>query len=474
MIYINENDDRPLYLQIYDNVRSSILSGAVQKDTPLPPIRVLSKNLKVSKNTVEHAYQELLDEGLIRSVVGSGYYVNDISGMRFSFPTEEHIAEAVKHNTDFAQYDFRYSVGDTQHFPWTKWKQYVDDAVLTEASNQFGKYESNKGSFFLRDEIRGFLKRARGVECETEQVIICAGTQYALETVLSLLPAQKKRAAFEDPGYIGMRQVFLNCGFTVNSIGITSDGIDINQLDSLAPDVIYLTPSRQFPTGVTTSLEKRIKILEWAKLHDAYIIENDYDSEFMQNNRVIPSIQALGKGERVIYLGTLSKAISPSIRCAYYILPKPLVEVYEEKYKHYNSALPSFVQLAIANFIKDGHLEKYIRKVSVLSDKKFKKLSDSLKKYLPKDVETIGSSGTHILVRIRCCTNERELIAFMKERGIGIHGIKKNYNSLKAPENVFILGFSSISEEKIESYVKHLADALNEFISSKQSIGKAK
>lgn len=210
MIYINENDDRPLYLQIYDNVRSSILSGAAPKDTPLPPIRVLSENLKVSKNTVEHVYQELLDEGLIRSVVGSGYYVNDISGMRFSFPT------------------------------------------------------------------------------------------------------------------------------------------------------------------------------------------------------------------------------------------------------------------------KDGHLEKYIRKASVLSDRKFKILSNSLEKYLPKDVETIGSSGTHILVKIRCCTNERELIAFMKERGIGIHGIKKNYNSLKAPENVFILGFSSISEEKIESYVKHLADALNEFISSKQSIGKVK
>lgn len=468
MIFINANDDRPLYLQIYDSVRGGILNGSIAKDTSLPPIRVLADNLKVSKNTVEHAYQELLDEGLIRSVTGSGYYVEDIENLQPKLSANKHTAiTSTEPKTVSVQYDFRYSVGDTQYFPWSKWKQYVDDAVLTEASTQFGKYESNKGSFFLRDEIRKLLKQTRGVECETEQVVICAGTQYALETVLSLLPHDKNRVAFEEPGFIGMRQVFLNCGFSLKSVNICEDGIDIEQIVNSQPDIVYLTPSHQFPTGVTTSLEKRIKLLEWAKCKNGYIIENDYDSEFTQGNRAIPSLQALGEGDHIIYLGTLSKAISPSIRCAYYILPKSLVGIYEEKYKHYNSALPSFVQLAIANFIKDGHLEKHIRKVSVLNQRKFKKLSDFLQKYLPKDVKIIGSSGTHILVEIGCCSNERELISFMKERQIGIHGIKKNYNSAKAPENVFILGFSSISEEYIESYVKHLTAALEEYIASK-------
>ena len=478
MIYINIDDKRPLYLQIYESIRKNILNGTMPKNTALLPIRVLTKELMVSKNTVEHAYQELLEEGLIRAVKGSGYYVEDIEKTRLqaapvvsNTPHTNKPSLSEKKAPPAIRYDFRYSVGDTQFFPWSKWKQCVDDAVLDEASMQFSRYESNKGYLPLRTAIRDFLKRTRGVECDVEQVVICAGTQYALETILNLLPNNRKHVAFEEPGYIGMRQVFRNCQCDIKSVAIESDGIDMDYIHENSIDIVYLTPSHQFPTGVTTSLQKRFQLLEWAKSHNGYIIENDYDSEFMYNRRVIPSLQSLDEGNRVIYLGTLSKAISPSIRCAYYILPKQLMQVYEKKYRHCNSALPTFVQRAIARFMQDGALEKHIRKVSVLNEQKFRKLSDALNRHLPKEVQIISApSGTHVLVQIDCCENESELITFMQKRKIGIHGTKKYWNTAPSPDNVFILGFSSIPEERIEKYVIHLAAALEEYIIQKAAV----
>lgn len=475
MIYIDSNSSKPLYLQIYESIRESIIDGSMQKNSSLLPLRVLTKELNVSKNTVERAYQELLGEGLVRAVKGSGYYVEDIEKI---FP-KSYIKEYLKkpdssssdeHSSDSdpIRYDFRYSVGDTQFFPWTKWKQYVDESILAEESVQFSKYEANKGYFPLRLELSNFLRRTRGVECTPEQVIICAGTQYALETILSLLPPGGKHVAFEEPGYMGMRNVFRNSKCDIKSVNIDKDGIDVDYILNSTTDIVYLTPSHQFPTGVTTSLKKRLQLLEWADKNDGFIIENDYDSEFTYKKRIIPSLQSLDKNGHVIYLGTLSKAISPSIRCAYYILPKRLLRIYEKKYRYYNSALPTFVQNALANFIKDGLLDKYIRRVSVLNEQKYIQLRDSLTKLLPKEVKIVGPpAGTHVLVQIDCCKNEREFINFMKERKIGIHGSKKYWNSSNSPDNIFILGFSSIPARKIEKYVAYLASMIKEYITEK-------
>lgn len=475
MIYIDNNSSKPLYLQIYESIRESIIDGSMQKNSSLLPLRVLTKELNVSKNTVERAYQELLGEGLVRAVKGSGYYVEDIEKIfpktyieEFLKKPDDSLSEDANTNSDRIRYDFRYSIGDTQFFPWSKWKQYIDDSILAEESVQFSKYETNKGFFPLRLELSNFLRRTRGVECTPEQVIICAGTQYALETILSLLPQGGKHVAFEEPGYMGMRNVFRNTRCDIKSVNIEDDGIDIDCILNNSTDIVYLTPSHQFPTGVTMSLEKRFKLLEWADKNDGLIIENDYDSEFTYKKRVIPSLQSLDKNDRVIYLGTLSKAISPSIRCAYYILPQRLLKIYEKKYRYYNSALPTFIQCALANFIKDGLLDKHIRRVSVLNEQKYKLLSEYLTKLLPKEVKIVGApAGTHVLVQIDCCKNERDFINFMHEHKIGIHGSKKYWNTNKAPENIFILGFSSIASKKMEKYVEHFATVLKEYISKK-------
>ena len=201
------------------------------------------------------------------------------------------------------KYDFRYSVSDTYLFPWTKWKQYVMNAISYEANNQFQKYECNKGYYPLRAELSAFLHRTRGVQCSPEQIVICAGTQYAVEMVMNLIPEHKK-VAFEDPGFLGMRKVFSSCNCEIKPIPIQKDGLNIEMLKKYSADIIYLTPSHQFPTGIT--------------------------SEFHYSEHILPSIQSLDKNSHVIYTGTLSKAMSASIRCAYCILPEPILNLYEE------------------------------------------------------------------------------------------------------------------------------------------------
>ena len=473
MIYINNDNTKPLYLQIYESIRQNILCGMLLKNTALPPIRTMANELKVSKNTVEHAYQQLLEEGLIRAVKGSGYYVEDLAKILLTTTPETTPAQLPKLIPPSAQnpirYDFRYSVGDTHLFPWTKWKQCVSNAILDEATLQFSKYESNKGFYPLRANLCTFLQRTRGVVCSPDQIVICAGTQYGLETILNLIPNNRKRVAFEEPGYIGMRKVFYNCRCDVKSVMIQEDGIDVDDVTNSPVDMVYLTPSHQFPTGVTTSLQKRYRLLEWAKQNNGYIIENDYDSEFSYGHRILPSLQSLDQNERVIYLGTLSKALFPSIRCAYYVLPPSLMKLYEKKYKHYNSALPTFVQKAITEFIKDGLLEKHIRKISSMNERKFRRLIQYLEQNLPDQVHMIyDPAGSHLLLQVDCCQQESELIAFMKERSIGIHGTKKNWAGTESPDNVFLVGFSSISEEKIEKYAAILTVALHEYIETKQ------
>ena len=341
MIYLSNDNSKPLYLQIYEAIRQNILNGAMPKNTALQPIRILANELNVSKNTVEHAYQQLLEEGMIRAVKGSGYYVEDIVKIRLTTKKKRSSSEKTsdppvtlpeKQNT--IRYDFRYSICDTHLFPWSKWKQYVTNAILDEATVQFSRYESNKGYHPLRVSLCEFLQRTRGVKCSPEQIIICAGTQYGLETILSLISSSHKCVAFEEPGFIGMRRIFQNHQFEIKPVTIQEEGIDIDYIQRNPVDIVYLTPSHQFPTGVTTSFQNRLRLLNWAEQKNGYIIENDYDSEFLYGKRILPSLQALDKNNRVIYLGTLSKAISPSIRCAYYILPPPLLELYEKKYKY--------------------------------------------------------------------------------------------------------------------------------------------
>ena len=474
MIYLNKKDKSPLYEQLYSKIKQEIVSGILAKDSALSSLRVLEKELQVSRNTVDRAYQQLLAEGYIRSVPGAGYFVEDIENDYFC--DDNLLVGSNNTKVDFkkkkkVKYDFEYASIDSDLFPWGKWKKYLHNAILTESSSDAISYESNKGNELLRKSLCGFLNRHRGVNCEPEQIIICAGTQYAMEIVTNLLPADVNRLAFEEPGYDAMRYLFEEKGYCITSIPVLEDGVDLDLLSKTNCNILYITPSHQFPTGVVTSISNRNKMLKWACQNDAYIVENDYDSEFRYGSMPIPSLQSLDKWNKVIYVGTLSKVLSPSIRCAYVILPKNLIETYDRKYRYFNSALPSYHQLALAQFIEDGLLEKHLRRVSTINEKKYFVLIKAIKELLSDEIEIFTQpSGVHTLVRLKKCKNQKEMIQKMEEASIAIYGIKMHWHHQKnAEEDTFLMGFNSMSEEDIRNGCKRMAEVLRKTIGEKQS-----
>ncbi|TYQ12728.1 UNVERIFIED_CONTAM: GntR family transcriptional regulator/MocR family aminotransferase [Acetivibrio alkalicellulosi] len=466
MIYLNKKNDIPLYEQLYSKIKEQIVSGTLPKNTALSSLRVMEKELQVSRNTVDRAYQQLLAEGYIRSVPGAGYFVEDIENDYFCYDNLK-VSSYTKENTDKKKkmkYDFEYASIDSDLFPWGKWKKYIHNAMLSESSRNAISYESNKGNELLRKSLCGFLNRHRGVNCEPEQIIICAGTQYGMEIVSNLLPADVNRLAFEEPGYNAMRYMFEEKGYAITSIPVLEDGVDLELLSKTNCNILYITPSHQFPTGVVTSISNRNKMLKWACNNDAYIVENDYDSEFRYGSMPIPSLQSLDKCGKVIYVGTMSKVLSPSIRCAYVILPQELIKVYDKKYKYFNSALPSYHQFALAQFIEDGMLEKHLRRVSTINEKKYFVLIKAIKEFLSDEIEIFTQpSGVHTLVRFKNCKNQKELIEKMEEASIAIYGIKMYWHDQKsAQEDTFLMGFNSMSEDDIRNGCMKMAKVLRE------------
>jgi GntR family transcriptional regulator/MocR family aminotransferase len=467
MIYLNKKDKKPLYEQLYLKIKEEIISGVLSKNTGLSSLRVMEKELQVSRNTVDRAYQQLLAEGYIRSVPGAGYFVEDIENDYFCdihSVVNKNVSEVTTCKKEKARYDFEYASIDSTLFPWSKWKKYIQEAILTESSSSAISYESNKGNAILRESLCEFLNRHRGVNCKPEQIIICGGTQYCMEIVTNLLHADVNRIAYEEPGYDAMRHLLEEKGYAITSIPVLENGVDVDLLEKTNSNILYITPSHQFPTGIVTSISTRNKILKWAHQNDAYIIENDYDSEFRYGLMPIPSLQSLDRYQKVIYLGTLSKVLSPSIRCAYLILPEKLLDIYNSKYRYFNSSLPSYHQLALARFIDDGMLEKHIRRVSATNEKKYLVLLNAIKEFLSDDLEIfMEPAGVHTLVRIKNCKNQELMIRKMAEASIAIYGIKMYWHYQKdAKEDIFLMGFNSMSEENIRNGCQEMAKVLKE------------
>lgn len=470
MIHLDKKKGVPLYEQLYEELRQSIIRGDMKQGEALRPIRVLAEELQVGKNTVNRAYQQLLSEGYIHSLMGSGYYVEDISDLVYKqgeAPGERiHEEEAEVP----IRYNFNYENIDAALFPWTKWRQYVQNALLEESYHAEIDYEENKGNLDLRKSLCTYLNNSRGVRCDPEQIIISAGTQYAMDVITSILPFSHYRVGYEEPGYDGMRTVFLNKGYEILPLPMIESGVDLQVMEKADCNLLYLIPSQQFPTGVTTSLTRRLQLLEWADKKQIYIIENDYDNEFSYGKSRLPSLHYLDEGDNVIYLSTLAKVLSPSIRCAYFVLPPKLLEVYEEKYRYYYSALPTFSQKALAGFINDGHLEKHVRKMSLLNRKKHQIFIKTINQLLQDQVDIYtADAGSHVFMRIRGCQSQDLMLQRMRKLGIKIYGTKEYwYRKDNIKEDTFLVGYNSIPSYEIERACQAFANALQEIREDKR------
>ncbi|MED1738418.1 PLP-dependent aminotransferase family protein [Bacillus swezeyi] len=456
--FLNREHDEPLYQQLYMFFKNKIHSGHIQPGTKLPSKRALSKHLNISQTTVEHAYEQLTAEGYLISKPRKGWYAAETDGDFNDHPTPP----LFNTETETSPYlenviDFHHGHVDLNSFPVSSWKKTI--AKTVDASD-FELFQSGSpaGDLFLRKMIAVYLRESRGVKCTPEQIIVGAGTPVVLQLLCQLFP-KGTAVGYENPGFYRSKSVLKVGGLRVMPIAVDESGICVNELHQYRPKLAYVTPSHQFPLGMVMPVGRRLKLLDWAKSHGAYIIEDDYDGEFRYAGQPIPSLQGLDQNNRVIYLGTFSKSLIPSLRVSYMVLPLPLAERGQELCSLYKQTVSRHVQQAVAQFMKSGEYQRHINRMRTLYRKKRKTLLEAVKRELGNDAATKGeNAGLHIILETNGIKSEEWLVSKALEEGVKVYPASVSYDTPPQTTAV-LLGFGGLSEEAITAGIKKLKKA---------------
>lgn len=466
MLHIYHESQKPIYQQIYEQIKHDILMGNLPIGTRIASTRALARELQIGRNTVENAYAQLMLEGYITSVASSGYVVNNLQFNLNQKATERlTTSEAVgvdsNREIENIRYNFQYGNLDAASFPYKLWRKYMTDVMDGPEAQEVHSDGDVKGDIDLRTQLMEYLYHSRGVNCKPEQIIICSGTQSALEMMIKIFPYEEKKVALEEPCYNGASVIFRNNGFKISPIPVYEDGIGLNELAVSSARMVHIAPSHQFPMGTVMPIHKRIEILNWAREHDNIIIEDDYDSEFRYNGRPIPSLQSIDQYERVIYVGTFSKALSPGLRMAYMILPTWLLPAYQKRFTGYQCTVPLIEQKILARFMADGHWEKHIRKICLSQKKKHDSLIDAIKHNMGNKVRIYGhQAGLHILLEFLDGQQEDELVRKALEYKIKVCPVSPFWlNEQNYRNNALVLGYGMMPERDIPRAVEILSQA---------------
>ncbi len=465
MLHIDRESSIPIYQQIYEQMKRDILTGKLPADSRVISTRMLAGDIQVGRNSVENAYDQLRMEGYITSIPGSGYIVNKLEFDVIQEPLKkqrqkELSAESPIILSDKIKYSFQYGELDAANFPKKLWRTYAANVLDEPLTHSLHSYADGKGNPQLRRQIKQYLYLSRGVRCETEQIILCSGTQSAIEIIIRIFSGGKT-VAMEEPCYDGVRAVFQSNGFNILPVSVREDGIDLQKLSSLSVPMVYISPSHQFPTGAVMPIHNRMEIINIAHKRDMIIIEDDYDSEFRYKGRPIPSLQSIDQVGRVIYVGTFSKALSPGLRMSYLVLPAWLLAAYREKYRGYQCTVPLIEQKVLCHFIRDGHWEKHIRRVCLSQKKKQDTLIAAIRHYIGDRVRVYGHhAGLHILLEFMDGQHEEALVQKAHRYGVQVCPVspfwleKGSYS-----DNAVVLGYGKIKEEDIVPAIELLNKA---------------
>ena len=350
MKYIIDRNNRPVYLQIYKQIRDDIISGVFGYNIKIPSKRFLADEIGVSTVTVEHAYALLCDEGYIEPRERSGYFVifSPSDGFAATSSTSHNMKRQDHSSTENSTFSISLLSKTMRR-------------VLSEYNDVILEKSPNSGCMELRMSLKQYLARNRGIEVEAEQIIIGSGAEYLYRLIVDLL-GRDKLYAIESPSYEKIEQVYYAAGVKYELLPLCDDGIDAAALAGTKADILHTTPYRSFPSGVTASASKRYEYIHWASKSNRFIIESDYDSEFSVYSKPTETLFALSDNDNVIYLNTFSKTISPSLRVGYMVLPQKLVDAFNEKLGFYSCTVPTFEQYVLAELIANGDFERHINR----------------------------------------------------------------------------------------------------------------
>ena len=451
LTYVFDNSDTPLYEQVYKHIKSDIISGILSPGEKLPSKRSFARNNGISTITIQNAYDQLISEGYVFTVPKKGYYVANINEMS-RVPAGTSIKLDIKIPEKPAKFRFDLSNNkiNPDNFPFSIWAKLLRE-TMSERSRELMEVSPTGGIYELRAAIADYLKSFRGMLVDPDQIVIGAGTEYLYGLLIQIL-GKNKKYCIENPGYKKLAQIYkqyhIECGFA----DIDDSGISVDSLHKSGADIAHISPNHHFPTGITMPANRRYEVLAWANEEAGrYIIEDDYDSEFRANGKPLPTLFSIDACEKVIYMNTISKSLTPTIRISYMILPVHLANIFYSRLSFYSCTVSNFEQYTLASFIDRGYFEKHINRMRLYYIRQRKRLISCIENSNLKDKCEIieNESGLHFLLRLRTDIPDEVLKEKMKESGIKIQSLSEFYLSDEgAKEHYFIINYSNIDLNK--------------------------
>ena len=464
---------------LHGQLRAAILDGRLRTGHPLPSTRTLATSLGLSRNTIVAAYDRLLSEGYIVSRQGAGYVVAH-AGPTQASPSRSSAGEEKRLQPQWrgamfpapmnalppARYDLRVGLPDASRFPFEAWRK-LSARALRALSRAPSFYGAVMGREALREAIAGHVSFTRAVTCSAADIMVTAGAQQAFDLLARILVTPGRTVvAVEDPGYPPLRQAFETAGAQVVPVPVDNEGLVVEQIPHHAR-VIYVTPSHQFPSGMAMSPARRVALLEFARRHEAVIIEDDYDGEFRYGQRPIDALQSIDTEGRVIYVGTFSKALSPQLRLGYLVLPHSLVPVFRQAKRLADRHAPALEQQVLAALIGDGAYERHVRRMRRENERRRSTLLQAIERYLPGNARVDGTAaGLHVVLWLPSLKahDEPALAAAARGNGVGIYPVSPLFAPTASRGRVrpagFILGYASLTIAQIQEGMRLLGKAI--------------
>lgn len=464
MIYdtmiLDVHSPTPLYQQLYRAVKAAIEAGHLKKGEKLPSVRRLSADLHLSCTTVESAYQQLCVEGYLFPRPGSGYYVlSALNGGAAKQAPPKIRASAVQPTQ--IRYDFGSGSVDRSAVDIKIWRRHIRDVLNRQEA--LVSYGDHQGERELREALASYSYGARGVVAAPEQIVIGAGTQPLLSILCGLLRNGNRRVALEEPGFLQAEQIFADCGMEALRLPADGSGIRMDALRESGARLVFVSPSNRVETGAGIPVSRRFELLDWARDTGGVIIEDDYNGELRYRARPIPAMQGLDGGRNVVYLGSFSKLLLPSVRIGYMALPERLLEQYRARAGRYNQTASKVEQLALSRYVREGQLERQLRRLRKLYAAKSAALIRALKQAFGNGAELVlQETPLSVVLTLHSAENGESLCARAARGGVRV----TVFPGEGAPR--LLLGFAGIPLDDIDPAVNRLKEAWSDVVKVSQ------
>lgn len=476
VLRLDRDNSQPLHIQLRDALRQLILSSSLKPRARIPSIRELSKMLNVSRNTIVAAFDQLIAEGYLESRRGAGCWVADTHALSALTKTNtvfshspklskrgEVMASQPKLQSIPGKVAFHPGIPDTVNFPFKVW-----GAIGKRKSSSGGEdllgYHNIVGLESLRQNISDYLNISRGVQCDADQILITTGAQAVLDMLARILLDDGDLVWMEEPGFIGAQGAFKAAGAALEALPVNTEGWQFSFSQTKTPRLIYVTPSCQHPLGLKMDLGDRLALLEKASKYQAWIIEDDYDGEYSFFGSPIPAIQGLTDNAPVIYVGTFSKILFPTLRIGYAVVPKSLAEKAKSVLSITGQHPSLILQATLSQFMSDGHFSRHLNRMRRLYSRRRECFLELCQEYISEWLQPIDDmTGIQIACLSKVPMNDVMLAEMAKSRGLSLAPLSIYYQT-STPVSGLVMGYAGIDETQMNKSFKVLRSLLQEHV----------